>query len=48
MPKHSRVCRRMTQSLRLRIWIDNLDALNGCKMVRMDCLREILESMKIF
>ena len=48
MPKHSRVCRRMTQSLRLRIWIDNLDALNGGKMVRMDCLREIFESMKIF
>ena len=44
MPKH----RRMTQSLRLRSWIDNLDALNGGKMVRMDCLREILESMKIF
>ena len=28
----------MTQSLRLRIWIDNLDALNGGKMVRMDGL----------
>ena len=39
MPKHSRVCRRMTQSLRLRIWIDNLDALNGGKMVQMDVLR---------
>lgn len=38
----------MTQSLRLRIWIDNLDALNGGKMVRMDCLREILESMEDF
>ncbi len=24
----------MTQSLRLRIWIDNLDALNGGKMVQ--------------
>ena len=34
--------------LTVRIWIDNLDALNGGKMVRMDCLREILESMKIF
>lgn len=40
MLKHSRVCRRMTQSLRLRIWIDNLDALNGGKMVQMDCLRK--------
>ena len=38
----------MKQSLRLRIWIDNLNVLNGGKMVRMDCLREILESMKIF
>ncbi len=28
---------------RLRIWIDNLDALNGSKMVRWIVLREILE-----
>ena len=48
MPKHRRVYRRMTQSSQWRIWIDNLDALNGGKMIRMDCLREILESMKIF